>query len=369
MDLGEVMDEVGDRLDTLDGLRVHRYPADAVTPPAAVITYPDEYMYDDTYARGMDRMTLPVVVLVGKVSERVTRNRVADWLNRSGTRRHTVEKVAGQLTKHTMTVDGTHASAAVVEDGYLKVALTAGTVPGFSNLRDAYIRDGITGADFHARATFDPPFFGDAGGGLLILPQHGLVLRYQRDTKQRAVVVWQNIFFGVPTLNVGVWQANLDGTGFVNRNYPGWPPPVGLPFPYTVEARLRGNIVNARLWQVGDPVPNWDDPVRARTINLDTQAGDAVAVPTPVGVGGAGVVAAHLGTSTSPLSAARYPLADLYLEVDSASIKDTLEADQEAYKAFDSLRVTGAEFDVVQVAGVDYLAATLSIDIAGEGAA
>lgn len=368
MNLGDVMDQVGDRLDTLVGLRVHRYPPDSVTPPAAVVTYPEEYMYDDTYARGMDRMTVPVIVLVGKVSDRATRKLVSNWLDRSGTSRFTIDN-AGQLTKRTVSVDGAHASGATVTGGNLQVTLTAGTTVGFSNLRDFYIRNGIEGVDFHAQTTFDPPFFGDAGGGVSILPQHGIVMRYQRDTKQRAVVISLNIFLGLPMLNVGVWQANLDGTGFVNRQAPGFPAPFGLPLPYTVEARLRGNLVTVRLWPVGDPVPNWDHPTLARTINLDVDAGDPGPIPTPVGVGGAGWVAAHIGTSTSPPSMVRYPLADTYVELDSQSIKETLENDQESYKAFDSIRVMSAEFDVIQIAGVDYLAATLSLDIAGEGAA
>lgn len=367
MILGDVMDEVGDRLDTIPGLRVYRYPADSVAPPAAVVTYPLEYRFDEAYTRGMDRMSLPVVVLVGKVSDRASRNRLSDLFDRSGTRRYTIDN-AGQLTKQTMAVDGTHTSSAAAAGGYLQVTLSAGTAVGFSNLRDVYIRDGIVGADFHARTTFDPPFFGDAGGGVNILPQHGLVLRYQRDTKQRAVLVNANIIFGVPMLNIGVWEANLDGTGFANRQAAGFPAPFGLPFPYTVEARLDGNVVHARQWHVGDPVPGWDDPTLARTIDLDTDAGDAVAIPTPVGVGGAGLAAAHLGTSTSPPSMVRYPLADTYFELASSPIKDTIEADLDAYTAFDSVRVTDAEFDVIQMAGVDHLAVTFTLDIAGTGA-
>lgn len=79
MDLGAVMDEVADRLRTIDGLRVYAYPADAVAPPAAVVTYPDEYVFDATFGRGMDTMTLPVIVMVGKVSDRASRDRVAAY--------------------------------------------------------------------------------------------------------------------------------------------------------------------------------------------------------------------------------------------------------------------------------------------------
>jgi len=84
MDLAAVMDDIGDRLDTIDGLRVYRYPADNIAPPAAVVTYPESYSYDETYGRGTDRITLPVVIMVGKVSDRASRDRIAQWTNGSG---------------------------------------------------------------------------------------------------------------------------------------------------------------------------------------------------------------------------------------------------------------------------------------------
>lgn len=370
MDLGAVMDEVAARIDTIEGLRVFAYPPDNVAPPAAIVDYPDTYTYDDTFRRGMDRISLPVMVLVGKVSERASRDRISDWLSRSGARQYRIDKTS-QLTKHTMTVDSPNVSQVEINDGNLEFTLSAGNDEHVSNLRDLYIREDIVGEDFHARATFDPPFYGDAGGGFNILPQHGIALRYQTDaTKQRAVMVWQNIFGVNPVLLVGVWEANLNGTGFVNRQTStGFPLPAGLTFPYTVECRLRGNIVTVRQWQVGDPVPEWTDGVLARTINLDTDAGDSVTIPTPDGEGTVGVAAAHLGTSTSPQSMVRYPLADMFFELDSVSLKHTLEADLASYTAFDSLRVQGIDFDYVRMAGVDYLAATLTLDIAGEGEA
>lgn len=86
MNLADVMDEIGDRLDTIDGLRVFRYPPDGVPPvPAAIVTYPDSYTYDETYGRGMDRISsLPVVLLVGKVSDRTARDRITKYVDGSG---------------------------------------------------------------------------------------------------------------------------------------------------------------------------------------------------------------------------------------------------------------------------------------------
>lgn len=84
MNLADVMDQIGDRLDTITGLRVYRYPADSIQPPAAVVTYPEEYLYDQTQRRGMDRITLPVVVMVGKVSDRASRDRLGPYLDVAG---------------------------------------------------------------------------------------------------------------------------------------------------------------------------------------------------------------------------------------------------------------------------------------------
>lgn len=84
MDLAAVMDEVGDRLDTIDGLRVYRYPADSVAVPAAVVGLPEAYTYDEAYGRGADRITLPVTVLVGAVSDRTSRGRIGAYADGAG---------------------------------------------------------------------------------------------------------------------------------------------------------------------------------------------------------------------------------------------------------------------------------------------
>jgi hypothetical protein len=54
--------------------------------------------------------------------------------------------------------------------------------------------------------------------GVEIIPQHGIGLRAQEDTKRRAIIVWHDVVIGNPhAINVGVWQGNLDGSGFSNR--------------------------------------------------------------------------------------------------------------------------------------------------------
>jgi hypothetical protein len=85
MDLGNVMQAVADRLGTIAGLRVYAYPPDVVQPPAAIVTYPGTLTFDATYGRGVDRIEdLGVVLLVGKVSDRASRDLITKWVKGSG---------------------------------------------------------------------------------------------------------------------------------------------------------------------------------------------------------------------------------------------------------------------------------------------
>lgn len=84
MNLADVMDDVATRLDAIEGLRVSPSPVGAPTPPAALVLYPEDVTFDETYGRGMDRMTLPVWVLVGPALERQTRDLLAKYCDGSG---------------------------------------------------------------------------------------------------------------------------------------------------------------------------------------------------------------------------------------------------------------------------------------------
>lgn len=84
MNLDDVMDELATRIDTVAGLRVFAWPPGTATPPAAIVGYPTNYTYDETYKRGMDRMNLPVVVLVGRPTDRSTRDAISQYVAGSG---------------------------------------------------------------------------------------------------------------------------------------------------------------------------------------------------------------------------------------------------------------------------------------------
>lgn len=86
MDLGDVMDEIATQVRTISSLagRTHAHPVDTLTPPSAVVGWPEDYTFDATYGRGTDRMTLPLVVVVGRPSDRTLRDRLAGYCAGSG---------------------------------------------------------------------------------------------------------------------------------------------------------------------------------------------------------------------------------------------------------------------------------------------
>lgn len=84
MNVAEVMDQLGDALDTIDGLRVFPYWADKLTPPAAVVSFPSPLTYDAVYQRASDRAEFPVTIVVGKVDARSARDDLARYLDGAG---------------------------------------------------------------------------------------------------------------------------------------------------------------------------------------------------------------------------------------------------------------------------------------------
>lgn len=84
MDLAAVMDDLGLALGKIQGLRVYPYSVARVSPPAAVVLWPERIEYDAAMTRGADRVTLPVIVLIGRVDERSARDKLAPLLAGAG---------------------------------------------------------------------------------------------------------------------------------------------------------------------------------------------------------------------------------------------------------------------------------------------
>lgn len=84
MILADVMQDVADQLDTIAELRAFAFPPDTITPPAAMVTWPKDLEFDQTYQRGRDRLTLGVVVVVGRPADRSAVERLGVYCDGSG---------------------------------------------------------------------------------------------------------------------------------------------------------------------------------------------------------------------------------------------------------------------------------------------
>lgn len=78
------MDEVGVALDTIPGIEVYPRPMLKVKTPCVVVSYPDEMNMRTSYGRGTARMSLPIVVMVGRPTDRSTRDRITKYAAGSG---------------------------------------------------------------------------------------------------------------------------------------------------------------------------------------------------------------------------------------------------------------------------------------------
>ncbi|MES2211417.1 MAG: hypothetical protein V4515_14735 [Chloroflexota bacterium] len=107
MNLTDVAEEIAARLDTIDGLKCWSYPPKEVTSPCAVVLNPEPgaLEYDATYGRGMDRMTLPVLVVVGRADEHSAHKRVRAYCDGSGPKSIKAVLESGTYTSlHTLRV-------------------------------------------------------------------------------------------------------------------------------------------------------------------------------------------------------------------------------------------------------------------------
>lgn len=116
LDLGAVMDAIGSRLVGVTGLRVYDYPPDGVAPPAAIVSLPDTVEYDEAGARSLDRVVIPVTILVGKVSDRAARDQLAAYVSGTGAQsvKTAIEGGTGDLGGVAQTVRVTSARIDVV---------------------------------------------------------------------------------------------------------------------------------------------------------------------------------------------------------------------------------------------------------------
>lgn len=99
MNLDDVAEELATALRTIAGLRVPPWGVEKISPPAAIIALPERIDFDGTYQRGTDRYPdVPVIVLVGKASERGARKEIAPYAAGSG-----AKSVKQAIEAHTYT--------------------------------------------------------------------------------------------------------------------------------------------------------------------------------------------------------------------------------------------------------------------------
>jgi hypothetical protein len=87
MDVYAVMDEISTLVHAITGLRNATWEPGAVEPPAAIVGWPDRVEYVGTYQRKQSRIPdLPLLVLVGRASNRIAAKRVGEFVAETGTK-------------------------------------------------------------------------------------------------------------------------------------------------------------------------------------------------------------------------------------------------------------------------------------------
>ncbi len=86
MDLGEVMAELAEAIRSVPSLagKTYDYANESPPDPAAIVPFPEQIEFDNTGGRGSDVMSLDVVVLVGRITDRGTKKRATGYAAGSG---------------------------------------------------------------------------------------------------------------------------------------------------------------------------------------------------------------------------------------------------------------------------------------------
>lgn len=84
MNLTDVMQELADVADMVEGLNCYGWPAEEATPPAAWPTYPARMPVNAAFRRGTDRWQGGLWVAVGRVWDKATRDQLSRYTAGSG---------------------------------------------------------------------------------------------------------------------------------------------------------------------------------------------------------------------------------------------------------------------------------------------
>ena len=81
--LTDIRNGLATRIATISGLRTAATIPDQVNPPIAIVI-PERLTYDDAFNRGLVTYSFLVQVIVGKVSERTSQNKIDGFINPTG---------------------------------------------------------------------------------------------------------------------------------------------------------------------------------------------------------------------------------------------------------------------------------------------
>lgn len=79
--LSEIMDGLAALIDTPNS---YAYPVESISVPCTVVGYPTEVIFDLTYNRGGDKITLPVWYILGRSGSKDARDALSDAMTGVG---------------------------------------------------------------------------------------------------------------------------------------------------------------------------------------------------------------------------------------------------------------------------------------------
>lgn len=121
MDVDAVMEELGEKLNEIEGLTVLPFAAtSAAVVPAALIGIPPNGQYDLTYGQGMDTLRAEIVVLVARTVDLAARKALTPFISGGGSQ-SVRAKLGARSTRwrtcHTVKVVGFNAARITMADG------------------------------------------------------------------------------------------------------------------------------------------------------------------------------------------------------------------------------------------------------------
>lgn len=120
LNVATVMDQIGNALKGVAGLRTFDFPPLSAQPPFAFVMMPESIDFDLTYGRGSDRLSLDVYVGVSSQVDRAARDEIALYAAGSG----------DKSIKAVLESAGIDAAVRVVSASFEQITLGAGDYAG-----------------------------------------------------------------------------------------------------------------------------------------------------------------------------------------------------------------------------------------------